>query len=813
MFSAFRRPILPPSPSSESLRAFRSFTLSRSKDLQLVAIEVGGYVDAVARERERERERLKREREREVSGSRTAAATPTPTAASGPAPTAPDTPTTGALLQTQPLVGHSQPQLQVQVQQQIQPPLHLQQPQVTANQTQTPTQNFYPSPPQTNPPIAPAQTGQTSPVAESAPVLPEVTCPVESTVVAPSISTPTTVDTSSLAAAPSTSTASYDPLNNNLDSAWSAQPQPYLGMDMDMDIGFGLDMGLGFGMGDAGDTGVDFEDAFTEDDFSFFDQPSARAPGRTGPSGSISTLMAGPTGKGSAIGGMATAVDLIVTPPPFSHDNHPGGSILNCSSGSGLGPSLVPPLHQPPTPHSTSNLTSHFQAPPFDTSTLAHFPAAPDLLPPSPGSAATPSSHSVPPTPSIHLEPDTPSASARIFDPIPFAAYHRALDGKYAVGKFAFPFSLPSPPDEESREVDFTMQKISSVDKDGVDILGKGKEVGLVESGWKSKYLAATDPRIGVVRKLIGVKRKIFVQGGRDSVSGTHGTNKLTSPAWIREHEDWEKSSSIPMVDVNSRSEADSESDEDDYADSPTVSRPLTPLPTYLPPGPDLLSTHFEHSQLLPLSTPLRPPGAAVAPINITIAAPAASVPTPVSPAATMCAASEQSKSLEAAALTLATEVVENPPWADAWRTNSLGPRQPPEVWPADVRTISQLLDAVPALESPLEIRTLFELDAQGQEPNTTSQKLIQSLEAPMISIGKGDAVIQILPTALRFWEKLGLGPRGGRKNGTAFVLFEDDGEQRQQQVDSWLSTVSAMYEVRPSDGLWTAWICSFHNI
>jgi mediator of RNA polymerase II transcription subunit 13, fungi type len=791
--SAFHR------PSSESLRAFRALTLSRSKDIQLVAIEVGGYVDAVARERERERERLKREREREASGPRTAAATPTSTSAGGPAPAASDTPTTGVLLQTQPLLGSSQSRPQAQPQ--------LQQPPVALNQTQAPMQNFYPSPPQTNPLVVPAQTAQTSPVADTTPTS---TSPVESTAVPPSTFAPTTtVDTGSTA---SSSTAIYDPLNNNLDSTWSAQPQPYLGMDMDIDIDFGLDIGMGFGIGEGGDTGMDLEDAFTEDDFSFFDQPSARASGRTG--SSASAPAPGPKGKSSAAGklamgvgpGVGLGIGPALTPPLFSHNDHPGGPTSASGSGSGPGPPLDPSLHQPPTPHSTSDSTSHFQTSPFDPRALTPYlyPPAPDLLPPSPGHVATPSCHSVPPTPTVHLEPDTPSTTARIFDPIPFSAYHRALDGKYAVGKFAFPFSLPSPPDEEDRTEDFTLHSRKTVNNEVTVLrIRKGKEAGIMASGWRSKYLAATDPRIGVVRKLIGVKRKIFTQGGRDSISSIHGTKKPISPAWIREHEDWEKSSSSPKADMDSRSEADSESeeDEDNYAESPIISRPSTPPPAYLPLGPTLLFTHFEHSQLLPLSTPLRPPGAAVAPTNITLPAPAASVPTPVSPAATMGAASEQSKSLEAAALTLAMEVVENPPWADAWRANSSGTSQPSEVWPADVQTILQLLDAVPGLESPLDIRTVFGLEAQDQESSSckTIQKPIQLLDTPMISIGKGDAVIQILPTALRFWEKLGLGPRGGRKNGTSFVLFED-GEQRQQQVESWIATISAMYEVRSSD-------------
>lgn len=76
----------------------------------------------------------------------------------------------------------------------------------------------------------------------------------------------------------------------------------------------------------------------------------------------------------------------------------------------------------------------------------------------------------------------------------------------------------------------------------------------------------------------------------------------------------------------------------------------------------------------------------------------------------------------------------------------------------------------------------------------------LQMLEAPMIAIGKGDAVIQVLPTALRFWEKLGLGPKGGAKNGTVFVLFEDDGEQRVQHIDAWLTGVVTSYKVQCSD-------------
>jgi mediator of RNA polymerase II transcription subunit 13, fungi type len=51
------------SPTSDSLRVFRTLLIGKGKDINGVAVEVGGYVDAVARERERERERMKKERE------------------------------------------------------------------------------------------------------------------------------------------------------------------------------------------------------------------------------------------------------------------------------------------------------------------------------------------------------------------------------------------------------------------------------------------------------------------------------------------------------------------------------------------------------------------------------------------------------------------------------------------------------------------------------------------------------------------------------------------------------------------------------
>jgi len=51
-----------------------------------------------------------------------------------------------------------------------------------------------------------------------------------------------------------------------------------------------------------------------------------------------------------------------------------------------------------------------------------------------------------------------------------------------------------------------------------------------------------------------------------------------------------------------------------------------------------------------------------------------------------------------------------------------------------------------------------------------------------------------MLPSAIRFWEKEGLGPRNGAKNVVAFAIFE--GEERAPLIEAWLERVGWAYEV-----------------
>jgi len=164
-----------------------------------------------------------------------------------------------------------------------------------------------------------------------------------------------------------------------------------------------------------------------------------------------------------------------------------------------------------------------------------------------------------------------------------------------------------------------------------------------------------------------------------------------------------------------------------------------------------------------------------------------------VSPAALLGAASEKSKSLEAAAQILAKEVVESAAWNDAWLANAVDcwaeHRFATEVWQADVRCVAKALGTLHGLEGPLDLQSVFTSE-DGEMP------ALEQIEAPFFSVAKSDAIIQVLPSALRFWDKLGLSPRAGKKDVCAFVFFEELDEARVDVVDKWLQCVSSTYTV-----------------
>lgn len=453
----------------------------------------------------------------------------------------------------------------------------------------------------------------------------------------------------------------FDPFGS-IDATWTRPPNDFMNLGEAYDMGFEMnvdDIGAGSGGGTTSTVhaNMDFEDGFvfTEDDFDFFDRPSgaARATRPIAPSLEESS--------GLAFAGSA--------PIGFSP------SILGDGAFS-VTTAFTPGQQQQSSPFTASGTTDPF-TPRF--SELYHMqdlvPAGADMALPSPGS--TPNSELTTPQVKLYLEhKNGPAILSNFFDPIPFAQNHRLSDSKYHLGKFA----LPSPPDEEDRTQPIPL--LSSPTHGDY---------------WKYRYKAATDPRIGLVRKLIGVKRKSFEQGSRRS---------RWRPSWLQHSLDLE----YPMSDGADDASDIASDDEDIDSTEPAIpSRTTTPPPAYLPLGPTLLHMQFSHPYLLPLSRPLRPPSAAVEPMTIPVPIPT-SVPTPVSPAAALGATSEKSKSLEAAGSMLAKEVVENSIFADAWRANNahcLLHRQP-DVWPADVSTLAQIIHSLPALEGPVELQTFL---------------------------------------------------------------------------------------------------------
>lgn len=405
-------------------------------------------------------------------------------------------------------------------------------------------------------------------------------------------------------------------------------------------------------------------------------------------------------------------------------------------------------------------------------------PDVPTFTPaPAPALPSPTASHSAPSTPHVKVT-HPPSQFARIFDPIAFAPSHSLADAKYSsTGKFA----LPSPPDEEDRTSPLPTLRSQNHSTASVADL-------------RARYSVATDPRISVVRQLIGVKRK--------SKSLDHGRARCRQFLLSSYDDSVVHEEIIPSLEDDEKSEAVSEDDADMDDER---ERSTTPPPSYLPLGPMLLHTQFHHALLLPLCQPLRPPGSAVAPMSLVLPPPVAAH-TPVSPAASL---EKINQEVAAAGAVLAREVVENSVWARAWGCRYTTEGE--QVWPSDIQELADILKRVDVLDGPVELMTMFSsgkflmiiphlsLNHANTDGVPAGEKVhLQRLDPPMFSVGKSGCVVQVLPSALRFWEKLGLTPHGGKRDVVAFVFLEEGGLEKQHQAEAWLNKMSAEYSVSP---------------
>ena len=762
-----RRPNIPGAASHNltagGLSSFQFDPDSSSRDdVRAIAGEVGEYIEAVVKERERERERLRRERESsgpsmDASPARAVSAVNTPASVGI---SSPSSATLMGNVNSPPIIGQDGTMSSIASQASLSVPL-------SAGVDPAPQLPFYPSPPQATSVPSSSVEMAAQPLSGSSTLVQPFAPSLEAST--PTLASSPDAVTFSAASAPVSSFDTFSGFESwTQDSASWQSTSGILDMplgDVSINVGMGIDSlpysvdpiagggGSGaWGTGDMGRMDIDggIDSIFTEADFEFWDD---RKPQQSG----ISTAP-------------------VSVPAPLGINS--GTSLAHTSGPSPLGippqifedtkPLIIPSSHAPLWPPSV--LPGGF---PQQGGVLE---AAMELIPSSPTKTLSPSGpatpHSIALDPAVRLMPRSPLAGGGIFDAIPFASTYRVADGKYTAGKFA----LPSPPDEEDRT-----QSIASLSSPRA-------------GGWRNRYDAATDWRVGVVQKLKDLKRKTTVN------DGSEGSD------WARGSEEWTRNvMQTPPPEEGYAQSDDSDTDEgedddmqldedDDEITSPvTGPRPFTPLPSYFPVGPALLHTQFQHHLLLAQSTPLRPSRAAPSPSGQTPGAAPVSVPTPVSPAALLGAASEKSKSLEAAAQILAKEVVESAVWNDGWHANAVDcwaeHRSTTEVWQADVRYVAKALGTLPGLGGPLDLQSVFTSD-DGEKP------ALEQLEPPFFSVAKSDAVIQVFPSALRFWDKLGLSPRAGKKDVCAFVFFEESDEARVDAVDKWLGCVSSTYTV-----------------
>lgn len=566
----------PSSFSAEATQAFRSLSISQlpPNGMQSLAMGVGKFVDFMAKERERERQRIKSEKE-----ASNFSITPIPKVASLPSGSViPSTDLSGLsslqprtaydLANLTPGSSHMTPSITVdthslgaQLESQQQPIFSI--------------QPSYPSPPEET-----IKLEQTTPFESSSAYedrSPEV---AQGDAQKVEVTTPETFDTF-----------------NNMDKFIMD-----LGMDFTITPSSGHQNTLS-----AGVVKVDLDSlgVFTDDDFSFFDDPAS--------------------------------TDVLSAALPET-------SVLSSEEAlTSFGiPAILPDGLHSAVPKSTTSLFSFESSSPW----VSTIPA--ENIDPKEnegrldhdhiyeGSSSSPSSSPVDPTtPRVicTFDTDTTSSETQPFNPIRFSKHFRSADAKYAIGKFSSPLS----------------EKNALEHEPPVMVL------------WRLNYDSVTDPRVDVVKKLIGVKRRINAQGVR--------VGPLLPPFQATRGE-WESCpDDTSIMDIDSDPESDDESQNVGEGGVDSISRPSTPIASHILLGPTLISTQFSHSLLLPLAVNLRPPGASFADMASPLPNP---VPTPVSPAAVLGLACEKSKALELITRTLCLEVIENGLWAEAWRANSI---------------------------------------------------------------------------------------------------------------------------------------------
>ncbi|KZT40690.1 hypothetical protein SISSUDRAFT_1118100 [Sistotremastrum suecicum HHB10207 ss-3] len=426
----------------------------------------------------------------------------------------------------------------------------------------------------------------------------------------------------------------------------------------------------------------------------------------------------------------------------------------------------------------------------------------------------SPASPPSPPTPEPYVD------GASRFDPIEWTDKYVETDRKYLNGNRG-KFSLMQS-DEHSR------------------ILQPPK----TPQSWRGHYRAKTDPRLQVVQMIRLGRKRLRLSADLDMRSmgalEPEKTNRSRSPqerfapgikpglkkhmSWSAGWDDWESTSStagspLHINNGSAHSFDPDDSDDDSMADDiipdePPCNRESPPEPpVVLPLGHSLISSRFQYSTLLSYATTLLTSShhdSASSSSPIFPSHTPACAPTPVSPGAT---SADRRKLLEQIANALSTELVDNPIWAEEWVL--AGRQSQPEKHYGDVQTLkeslsrSDLVDLRTLLGAPLaadggsvSLQTVC-MPAFMRRGSTSGAPKLQLMKPPSLAVAQSrvDEIMQIQPSSLKFWNKMGLGPRGGQKDAPCYVVFEEqdggEGEQRKKEVCDWMTRLCDNYENR----------------
>ncbi|GJJ07800.1 hypothetical protein Clacol_002005 [Clathrus columnatus] len=449
--------------------------------------------------------------------------------------------------------------------------------------------------------------------------------------------------------------------------------------------------------------------------------------------------------------------DKSIVPEPSSLDKGIPSWLRDALTSEGIIPPVLPSSQQLNDPSEPEDIM-----------------VAPELLPSTP-TARSPPTPNNPRTPSLEVLNPLGSPRDRLFDPVYFGDRHHIADDKYtgSQGKYLLRNlqSMATPPPE--------------------DVL-----IGRKRDGWRFRYDSLTDPRIGVVNRLRGLKRKLDSHS-RNTKSLKQGSREEEWESIFSEEEDAEEIDSSSSCDENEEELDTMELDYDrlDVRSRESFSRPSTPPPVGHPLSPSLLYFRLEYSLLLPLGIAMRPSFKEL--VSSETPSVAISVPTPVSPAAALGSASERNKTLEMLAQAMSKENVENSLWSHACGLTPPFSSPPRFSIPQEhVNRLSALFKKIPGIEAALPLSALLDVASDIPPPAIFSSPKLKLLSPPKFCLGRAGLVHQVLPSAIRFWEKEGLGPRGGTKDVVAFCLFQD-GEERATIVTSWLQRVARTYAAR----------------